>query len=53
MILVTGATGQLGRRIVDQLVARRNRRREDAVRIEAAALRPLPARRATDFTSDT
>ncbi|MGB4779489.1 IS21 family transposase, partial [Microbacterium sp.] len=38
------------RRFVDQLVARRNRRREDAVRIEAAALRPLPARRATDFT---
>ncbi|MCE3249641.1 MAG: hypothetical protein K0R41_3466 [Geminicoccaceae bacterium] len=30
-----------GRRFVDQLVARRNRRREDAVRIEAAALRPL------------
>lgn len=38
------------RRFVDQLVARRNRRRDDAVRIEAAALRPLPARRATDFT---
>jgi hypothetical protein len=38
------------RRFVDQLVARRNRRREDAVRVEAAALRPLPARRATDFT---
>lgn len=38
------------RRFVDQLVARRNRRREDAVRIEAAALRPLPARRAADFT---
>ena len=31
------------RRFVDQLVARRNRRRESAVRIEAAALRPLPA----------
>lgn len=38
------------RRFVDQLVARRNRRRESAVRVEAAALRPLPARRATDFT---
>jgi hypothetical protein len=38
------------RRFVDQLVARRNRRRENAARIEAAALRPLPARRATDFT---
>jgi hypothetical protein len=38
------------RRFVDQLVARRNRRREDAVGVEAAALRPLPARRATDFT---
>lgn len=38
------------RRFVDQLVARRNRRREDVVRIEMAALRPLPARRTTDFT---
>lgn len=38
------------RRFVDQLVARRNRRREDAVRVEMAALRPLPARRTTDFT---
>jgi hypothetical protein len=38
------------RGFVDQLVARRNRRREAAVRIEAAALRPLPARRTTDFT---
>ena len=38
------------RRFVDQIVARRNRRREDAVRIEAEALRPLPARRTTDFT---
>ena len=38
------------RRFVDQLVARRNRRREDAVRVEARALGPLPARRATDFT---
>jgi hypothetical protein len=38
------------RRFVDQVVGRRNRRREHAVRIEAAALRPLPARRTTDFT---
>jgi hypothetical protein len=38
------------RRFVDGLVARRNRRRETALRIEAAALRPLPARRTTDFT---
>lgn len=38
------------RRFVDQIVARRNRRREDAVRVEMAALRPLPARRTTDFT---
>ena len=38
------------RRFVDQLVARRNRRREAALRIEAAALRPLPPRRTTDFT---
>ncbi|HMP62843.1 MAG TPA: IS21 family transposase, partial [Phenylobacterium sp.] len=38
------------RRFVDEVVARRNRRREAAVRIEMAALRPLPARRTTDFT---
>ena len=38
------------RRFVDQLVARRNRRRDAAVRTEAATLRPLPARRTTDFT---
>lgn len=38
------------RRFVDQIVARRNRRREAAVRTEAATLRPLPARRTTDFT---
>lgn len=38
------------RRFVDELVARRNRRREAAVRTEMAALRPLPARRTTDFT---
>jgi hypothetical protein len=38
------------RRFVDQLVARRNRRREAALRIEAAALKSLPSRRTTDFT---
>lgn len=38
------------RGFVDQLVARRNRRREAAVRTEAATLRPLPVRRTTDFT---
>lgn len=38
------------RRFVDELVARRNRRREAAVRLEMAALSPLPARRTTDFT---
>lgn len=38
------------RRFVDELVSRRNRRREAAVRTEMAALRPLPARRTTDFT---
>lgn len=38
------------RGFVDELVGRRNRRREAAVRIEMAALRPLPARRTTDFT---
>lgn len=38
------------RRFVDELVARRNRRREDAVRTEIAALARLPARRTTDFT---
>ena len=37
------------RAFVDQLVARRNRRREAAVRVETAALRPLPHRRTTDF----
>jgi hypothetical protein len=38
------------RRFVDQLVARRNRRREAAIQIEMAALKPLPPRRTTDFT---
>ena len=38
------------RRFVDQLVGRRNRRREDRIVAEMAALRPLPARRTTDFT---
>ena len=32
------------RRFVDELVARRNRRREAAIRTELAALRPLPVR---------
>jgi len=40
------------RRFVDRLVARRNHRREDAVRVEATAQRPLPARRATDSTEN-
>ena len=38
------------RRFVDELVARRNRRREPAVSTEIATLRPLPAQRTTDFT---
>ena len=38
------------RRFIDELVARRNRRREAAVRTEMAALKPLPERRTTDFT---
>jgi hypothetical protein len=38
------------RRFVDQVVARRNRRREAALRSEAAALKSLPPRRTTDFT---
>jgi len=38
------------RRFVDEVVARRNRRREAAVRIEMSALKPLPVRRTTDFT---
>jgi len=38
------------RRFVDELVARRNRRREVALRMEMATLKPLPYRRTTDFT---
>ena len=38
------------RRFVDQLVGRRNRRRQDALKTELAALNPLPRRRTTDFT---
>jgi len=38
------------RTFVDGLVARRNRRREAAVRAEAAALGALPERRTADFT---
>jgi hypothetical protein len=37
------------RAFVDQLVARRNRRREAKLSAEVAALRPLPERRTTDF----
>lgn len=36
------------RRFVDEIVARRNRRREDRVRVELQTLRPLPERRTTD-----
>ena len=38
------------RRYVDEFVARRNRRREDKVKIELPTLHPLPKRRTTDFT---
>jgi hypothetical protein len=38
------------RRFVDQLVGRRNHRRQAALHGELAALRPLPPRRTTDFT---
>lgn len=38
------------RGFVDELVGRRNRRRDAVLQIEMAALRPLPARRTTDFT---
>jgi hypothetical protein len=38
------------RGFVDELVGRRNRRREAALQIEMAALHPLPVRRTTDFT---
>ena len=38
------------RLFLDQLVARRNRRREAKVHVEMAALRALPPRRTTDFT---
>jgi hypothetical protein len=38
------------RRFVDQLVARRNQRRQAAIQIEATALRRLPPRRTTDCT---
>lgn len=37
------------RRFIDQLVARRNRRRQDALQTELAALNKLPVRRTTDF----
>ena len=38
------------RGFVDELVGRRNRRREAAVQIEMKTLRSLPTRRTTDFT---
>ena len=38
------------RRFIDILVARRNRQRAAAVQAEQAYLKPLPPRRATDFT---
>ena len=38
------------RRFVDEVVARRNRRREDRVEVELQHLKPLPERRTTDFT---
>lgn len=38
------------RRFVDELVARRNKYRADALEIELKRLKPLPARRTTDFT---
>ena len=38
------------RRFVDEVVARRNRRREDRVKVELPKLKPLPERRTTDFT---
>ncbi len=38
------------RRFIDMLVARRNRQRATAVQAERAHLKPLPQRRATDFT---
>lgn len=41
---------QAWRRFVDELVARRNRRREDKVKVEMQHLKALPARRTTDFT---
>jgi hypothetical protein len=38
------------RRFVDELVARRNKHRGDALEIELKHLQPLPARRTADFT---
>jgi hypothetical protein len=38
------------RMFIDQLVGRRNKRRQDALQTELVALRKLPARRTTDFT---
>jgi len=38
------------RRFVDEVVARRNRRRKKEIEVELPCLGPLPARRTTDFT---
>ncbi|WP_420587523.1 TniB family NTP-binding protein, partial [Ruegeria sp.] len=38
------------RRFVDEVVARRNRRREDKIKVELQHLKPLPTQRTTDFT---
>lgn len=38
------------RRFVDEVVARRNRRRDDKVKVELQHLKSLPAQRTTDFT---
>jgi len=38
------------RQFVDELVARRNKRRGEAFKVELAQLNPLPPRRTTDFT---
>jgi len=38
------------RRFVDEVVARRNRRREDKIKVELQHLKSLPAQRTTDFT---
>ena len=37
------------RRLVDEVVGRRNARNRKRIEIERAALKPLPARRTTDY----